>query len=345
MTWLEQFYQAWMTKNTTVLATLLDDDLFGYRCFDTTVCYTKDDVLTHIAKTSIDGFDLTQLEEDGDTIQYDITITQANTTHHVVGKGIVHNGLMVKLYETIKTDEQRIQLVCAYDGSAFLGYQRQPQGDTIQGTIERAIQTAFGLEQEITVHASGRTDRGVHAHHQVLHFDVMTDIPVGKMTSMLQRHLPNSIQILETVEVPQTWHSRYDVIAKEYQYKINTQSAHPTQRNYEWYVPDLDLVRLQKDASCFVGTHDFQAFTTNTTHSTIRTIYEITIEQQQEHLFITMKGNGFLRYMVRYIVMALVRSNQGLLPMTVSELLESKDVTLLKEMAPPGGLYLNNVFY
>jgi tRNA pseudouridine38-40 synthase len=162
---------------------------------------------------------------------------------------------------------------------------------------------------------------------------------------ILNTYLPDSIYIKSTEEVDCTFHSRYDVKEKEYMYKINTIQYDPIQRNYEWFVPNLDIEKLNMDLQEIVGTHDFTSFTKTTTKSTIRTIHNVSIKVENNYLYIHIKGSGFMRYMVRNIVGVLVAINKGKLKYSIKELIEKKDVNTLNDKAPASGLYLYNVKY
>lgn len=343
MTTLSKWYNAWVTKDLKTIEELLHNDVYGCRFYNNHICYTKEEILQELQTNTITSYELSNIKDDGYTTEYELSITDSKGTYKVLCKAVFENDKLVKLFETKKTGKTRIKVVCSYDGSAFSGYQKQPNVDTVQGTIEETLEEIFNTP--VLVHASGRTDKGVHALHQVFHFDVKTSIPVSKMDRLIDGRLPDSIHILSLKEVPETFHSRYDVISKEYMYKINHTSYNPIQRNYEWFVPNINLEQLKKDAKEFLGTHDFQSFTKQADKDTTRTIQDIRIEQDDTHTFIYIKGDGFLRYMVRYMVFALIKINQGTLKNTITDVLEKKDVHILGELAPASGLYLNRVLY
>ncbi len=340
---ISSFYKAWETGDRVLLESFVSPDLYGARVFDETVLYDASSFLEYLATHPIGCVDITIVQTISTVVLYEVTYRDSNNI--TTAKAELRDGKIVKLYETIKTDLTRLKCVCSYDGSSFYGYQKQPHEQTIQGTLEQVIYDALKLSTKPTIHASGRTDRGVHARGQVFHVDVKTPIPTSKIADLVNKFLPDSIHIIDVEEVPQTFHSRYDVITKTYRYKINSINYDPIQRNYEWYVPGLDVDRLKIVFQDIIGTHDFQSFTKAIEASTVRTIYSVNITIQDNHILIDIKGNGFLRYMVRYLVYAAVEITKGNLAYTMQELLTNPNVTYLKDMAPASGLYLYQVTY
>jgi len=338
---IKELYTAWEQHDQETIETLLSTNLYGVRLYTEDVFYTRKDVVDFLLKTPIKINQVTAYQE-GNIIYFEVTYKDGT---HTTGKATIKDNAILKLYETIYTDQTRIKVLCSYDGSAYNGYQKQPSGTTIQDTLEVAIQKALSLKERPTIHASGRTDKGVHAHHQVFHTDITSLIPVGKMKDIFNTYLKDDIHILSVEQVEQTFHSRYDVVSKTYQYVINTKRYNPIQRNYEWYIEDLDITAFKGILQEVVGTHDFHSFTTSVEKDTVRTIYDISIRQDNEHLRVFITGNGFLRYMVRYIIMAAVLIAKQKLPYTMNDLFTSKDVGILKEMAPAPGLYLEHVSY
>ena len=270
-------------------------------------------------------------------------VTIRNMDIKLISKILIKDNLIYKVYETKATDLRRIKCVISYDGSSFFGYQKQFNQRTIQGTIEETFERIF--KQKIAIHSSGRTDRGVHANNQVIHFDITMNIPVKNIKKLLNNYLPKDIYIKEVIEENQTFHSRFDVSKKTYCYKINIKEYLPYNRNYEWHISTLDIEKYKESLSAIVGTHDFTSFTKTTTATTLRTIYNIEVVQSNDYILTYITGNGFLRYMVRNIIAAAVNISNCKLKYTMEYLLTSKDVTLLKEKAPASGLYLDGVEY
>lgn len=342
---LDDWYTARTQGDYDTMAQLLTKNFFGARLYDGTIAHTTRELLDAIARDPMTSYERTIDSNDQDTIRYHATLSSGDQDIHLVGKAVLQDGRIHHLFEDIDRGLRRIKVVCAYDGSAFHGYQRQLHHPTVQQTIEEAIQAAFDLDRPRSIHASGRTDRGVHAAYQVFHFDIDSPIPGDKIAGWVGARLPDSIHLLSSEDVHPTFHSRYDIRSKEYRYKINRVHYDVIERNHEWFVPDLDLARLREDMMELVGTHDFSAFTTTTNENNIRTIHDVQLDTVGDHVMLTFVGSGFLRYMVRYLVEALVRSNRGTLGCTIQQLLASGDVTILDKMAPASGLYLSHVTY
>lgn len=343
---LHDYYEMLISGDTSRFDERIDSSFYGVRMYDETTIYERSKLLEYIHNNPIQEVEITSVRSDGDTYHYDMVLTDEMADHACVAKAEVKDGRIVKLYETIRTDKLRIVCECAYDGSSFYGYQRQPKHHTVQQTIEEAVTKALQLNDDVTIHASGRTDRGVHALKQVFHFDVDTVIPIDKMRMVINSHLPDSIHVHALKAVEPTFHSRYDVKAKEYRYKINTGRYNPIQRNYEWHTTIADMERLRSELAMAIGTHDFRTFTTaGDVEQSVRTIHTIRIVEDGEHVWIAIRGDGFLRYMVRYLVGAAVAIANSHLDMTMSDLLEAQDVDLLKDKAPATGLYLYDVTY
>jgi len=342
---VKRYYHAWETQDGKTLKKVLHPSIFGIRTYTEDLYFSVEEVLKDFEFTTIQKIVIEDMVELGNSVQYSLHITDGKGSYDVLAKAVVLDSKIYKVYEEIKKDSKRIQCVCMYDGSLYNGFQKQVHEQTIQQTLEDTIKEALRLDCPPSIHASGRTDKGVHAIEQVFHMDIFTQIPIDKMKDILNNYLPDSIYITSCVEVNQTVHSRYDIITKEYMYKINTGSYNPIQRNYEWFVEGLDLVKLEQTLQQIKGTHDFQSFTKYSTKSTIRTIKNVECKIENNHVYIHITGTGFLRYMVRYIIMAAVQITQGKLPYTMTELLALKDQTILKEMAPACGLYLFHVAY
>ena len=165
----------------------------------------------------------------------------------------------------------------SYDGSLFYGYQVQPNLRTVQGELERAV--SYLNRQTFTkTHASGRTDRGVHAYSQTAHFDLSIPIPVDKIRLGLNTLLPDDIHVFEVIEVDDSFHARYMVKSKKYVYRINMGEYNPMMRNYVYQLGrKLDISIMQEASQVLVGVHDFRSFvdSEDKRENTVREIYKI----------------------------------------------------------------------
>jgi len=242
----------------------------------------------------------------------------------------------------------RYLLTFSYDGTNYSGYQKQPELITIQKVIEEAL-TKINSNHPVSIHASGRTDSGVHAINQKAHFDLNKEMDISRIQYSLNKLLPNDIYIKDIVEVNPDFHARFDVRKKEYIYKINIGEYNPIDVNYVLqYNKILDIEKMKKAIKYFEGEHNFRSFTKidEEKESYIRTIYETDIELNDNIITIKFSGNGFLRYMVRNMVGLLIEI--GELKKEPEEVLRLFEVQSRNEAgitASPNGLYLNNVYY
>ncbi|SHG11293.1 tRNA pseudouridine(38-40) synthase TruA [Ornithinibacillus halophilus] len=245
---------------------------------------------------------------------------------------------------------RRINCIISYDGTNFSGYQVQPGKRTVQDEIEKAL-TKVHKGQSIRVHASGRTDTGVHAKVQSLHFETEFQLSTESWKKALNALLPNDIYVNAIKEVPSDFHARYDVIEKEYRYYIiNGPEKDVFKRNYSYYFPyKLDLIAMEEACRYFQGTHDFTSFSSaksTAKGSKVRHLYEVSFSKKENELEFILRGNGFLYNMVRIIIGALLDVGQGkLTPQDIKFLLEKKDRRFVGVTAPPQGLHLWNVKY
>ena len=203
--------------------------------------------------------------------------------------------------------------------------------------------------QKTPIVATGRTDKGVHALCQYAHVDIGVNITEKKLKRALNSNLPEDIHVIETKEVDDSFHARYQVKEKEYQYKLNMGEYNPLERNYVFqYNYKLNVEKMKEAITYFIGEHDFRAFVTDNKEkeNCIRKITKANIEKKDNQLTITFKGNGFLRYQVRNMVGVLIKvGEEKISPETVEKIIESKDRTKAGKTAPPEGLYLVNIKY
>ncbi|MDO4304062.1 MAG: tRNA pseudouridine(38-40) synthase TruA [Bacillota bacterium] len=238
---------------------------------------------------------------------------------------------------------KRVMLVVAYDGTAYHGWQVQPGAPTIEGELNRALSGLLG--EEIQVIGASRTDSGVHALGNVAVFDTNTRIPAEKVSYALNQRLPEDIKIQRSVEVPEDFHPRHCESRKSYEYRIlNREFPLPTKSRYSHFTyVHLDLEKMQEAAGYLVGQHDFKSFcaTAAVVESTVRTIYELSVEKEGDEIVIRICGNGFLYNMVRIIAGTLMEIGRGSRrPEEIRDILEAKDRTAAGPTAPACGLTL-----
>ena len=244
---------------------------------------------------------------------------------------------------------QRIKMTISYDGTAFNGYQIQPNGRTVQEEVQRALkQMHKGQVTHVT--GSGRTDARVHAAGQVIHFDTSLSIPLDNWTRALNTQLPADVRVLRTEAVPEDFHARYHVVRKTYHYRVNNcASSDVFRRNYAVHeARELDIDDMRKAAAHLIGEHDFTSFCSAKTDvkDKVRTIYGIDIEKENDELIFTFEGSGFLYNMVRILMGTFLEVGRG--DRQADELpsiLEAQDRSRAGKTAPPHGLYLWEVSY
>lgn len=240
----------------------------------------------------------------------------------------------------------RVKCIVSYDGSKFYGFQIQNKLRTVQGEIQKALKKI--CEEEVTIHASGRTDAKVHGNKQVFHFDTSRQMPEKQWKRAINHFLPNDIYILDSLFVSEDFHSRYSATKKEYHYLLSTNEYSPFETNYIYqYGRPLDLELMKDAASIFIGEHNFASFCSYDQYgNTIRELYKILIEDNNGIITFTIVGNGFRRYMVRHIVGGLIQVGaKRITKKRLQELLDSKGKEKCLFKAKPQGLYLYEVFY
>lgn len=248
---------------------------------------------------------------------------------------------------------RRIKLVVSYDGTAYCGWQLQPNGVTIEEVLNKALSSL--LKEDIQVIGASRTDSGVHAMGNVAVFDTESRIPGDKICFALNQRLPDDVRIQASEEVPLTFHPRKVNCVKTYEYKIlNRKIDMPLQRLYSHFCYfNLDLEKMQKAASYLIGEHDFKSFCMAASavgKPTCRNVHEISFAQEEvmgeRAVVITVKGNAFLHSMVRTIVGTLVMVGRGQRkPEWVADVLQACDRCAAGENAPAAGLVFWNVSY
>ena len=251
------------------------------------------------------------------------------------------------------------KLTLSYDGGAYVGWQRQANGPSIQAEIESALARVEGAP--VTVVGAGRTDAGVHAVGQVASLWLRNPIPADALGRALNATLPPDIRVVAVDEAPASFHARFDAVAKVYRYRLlRGPVASPFERRYGWHVGDaLDLDRMATAGRLLVGEHDFAAFqaTGSDTVTTVRRLHALTLrpgvsgtvpgdETGGGATLVEVRGDGFLRHMVRIIVGTLVDVAAGrTTPAAVEAALRTGDRGAAGPTAPPHGLFLARVDY
>lgn len=337
--YVDRFVKLYLDNNIDFLS-LTHPSFKGFRTFEGEVFFDKEEINNYIKHR-----DLIKAQNIN-IVKYNhyYIVEYSNNKKRIAIKLEMKDNHIYRMYETqINPDIKRVKCVIQYDGSIHFGYQKQAHQNTIQGDLETALSEA--LQEEILIHSSGRTDKGVHAYNQVIHFDTSSQVPAQNIYKIVNKLLPDSIHMKSSEEVHQTFHSRYDIISKTYTYIINTKEYDVTKRNYEWYLPLLDRDSFKTELCSLVGTHDFTSVTKTTERDAVRTIYSIAFDETDSHIKIIITGNGFLRYMIRNMIAYAVEVSSNKTELSLLDIISMKDNTLIKEIAPAGGLYMSEVIH
>jgi len=244
---------------------------------------------------------------------------------------------------------RNIRLLIEYEGTNYQGWQVQPKGSTIQGTIEEKLALLTG--EAIHLVGSGRTDGGVHAFGQVAHFRTKSKMDVRTFQRALNSLLPPDIAIRKVKEVEEGFHARKQSKSKVYEYRILNRNLRSVfHRGYAWHIPQkLDLEEVKKAARYLIGEHDFSSFrsTGTPTRTAVRRVIRAEWRKGRAGLIrFEIEANGFLKQMVRAVVGTLVEVGKGKINAEeFRRILESKDRKMAGPTAPAHGLFLKQVKY
>jgi tRNA pseudouridine38-40 synthase len=242
----------------------------------------------------------------------------------------------------------RIALGIEYDGSRFLGWQTQPGGGAVQDALEPALAAIAGAP--LSVSAAGRTDRGVHARLQVVHFDTEAARPASAWVRGVNALLPDSVAVLWSREVDAEFHARYSAVSRTYRYVLLNRAVRPAlaASRVGWFHLPLDVDEMRAAAALLVGEHDFSAFRSSECQAKtpIRRLHALEIEAHGERIDFVLRANAFLHHMVRNIVGSLVYVGKGKHPPSwVRDVLLSKNRGEAAPTFGPQGLYLEQIQY
>jgi tRNA pseudouridine38-40 synthase len=242
----------------------------------------------------------------------------------------------------------RYALLVQYEGTLFNGWQMQDGGRTIQDVFEKAVNVL--TKEKVRITASGRTDAGVHALGQVIHFDLADVIPLKKMCLGLNGILPYDVSVKNAFSVDHNFHSRFSAIQREYIYLIYKYPLRTPfmRKKAMWINFPFDVDYIRKTSSFLVGEHDFASFckTISKNNGTVRRIEEIEVTELDDIIKIRIRGNAFLHNMIRIIVGTIVQMHREKRePEFIKQIIEARDRKAGGFTAPPYGLYLNRVVY
>ena len=244
--------------------------------------------------------------------------------------------------------KKRVMLIVAYDGTNYCGWQIQPNGNTIEGELNRALSELLG--EKIVVSGASRTDAGVHSCGNVAVFDTTARMPAEKMSYALNQRLPEDIVVQCSQTVPPDFHPRHVKSKKTYEYRIlNREFRDPNRRlDSYFYYRHLDVHAMHEAAGYLVGEHDFKSFCSihAQVETTVRRIYALTVDKKEDIITIRITGNGFLYNMVRIIAGTLIRvGTREYKPEQIPEILAAKNREMAGPTAPAHGLTMIGIEY
>ena len=243
---------------------------------------------------------------------------------------------------------RNIMLTISYDGSLFFGFQKQENVVTVQGEIENALKKITG--ENIKIISAGRTDRGVHSLRHIINFHTESNVGILNFKTALNHFLPIGVRVLDSKEVSENFHSRFDAKMKTYKYILNLDEVmDPIYYNYKANFPyPLDIERMQRAKEFFIGKKSFKSFMGPRTGNTnpIREINSFEIYKENNDLIFLIKGQSFIRNQVRIMVGTLVDIGRGLIEEDeLEKILDSEDRTKAGVTLSPNGLYLMEILY
>ncbi len=222
----------------------------------------------------------------------------------------------------------RYLITFSYNGKNYNGYQKQPRLKTIQGEIENAL-TFINGGKHVDICSSGRTDKGVHALGQTAHFDLNIDITLEKLKRAINSNISDDIHIIKVEIVSDDFHARYNAVSKKYIYRLNIGEFNPLEKDYIYqYCKSLDIEKMNKGISFFVGTHNFELFVGGDTEKQdySRTIYKANIKRIKDIIEFSFEGNGFMQYQIRNMVGTLIKIGRNKIePEMIKTMLEGKN--------------------
>ena len=233
----------------------------------------------------------------------------------------------------------------SYDGSKFFGFQRLNEDPSVQYELEKAL-TKIN-KSEVFVKGAGRTDRGVHALDQKVHFELDVNVPVDRLANAINSLLSDYVRVNDVKIVDEDFHARFSVKEKTYEYIINLGNYDPIKNDYLYnYNRSLNIKAMKKASKYLLGLHSFEGFTAGGRDNYDSMIYSIKFKKKNDLLYISFNGKSFYRYMVRNLVGAIILAGQEKIkPEDIKKVLLERKNVINYVTAPPNGLYLKKIEY
>ena len=238
----------------------------------------------------------------------------------------------------------RYLITVSYDGSKFFGFQRLNNEKTVQSELERAL--SIINKKEVLVKGAGRTDRGVHAKEQKVHFDLDVNIPKERLINAINSLVNKYIRVINCEYVDSDFHARFSVKNKTYKYVINIGEYDPLKEDYAYnYCKELDVNSMNLASKYLIGKHSYKAFVSGERDNYNSEIFDVNFEIKDNFVIITLNGKSFYRYMVRNIVGALILVGRNKMSVEEFKSMIDNDKTYSYLTVPASGLYLCNIEY
>ncbi|CAP18559.1 pseudouridine synthase A [Candidatus Phytoplasma mali] len=238
------------------------------------------------------------------------------------------------------------KLVLSYDGTNYYGFQKQLHLNTIQSVLENVL-NKITKQKKIKIYGASRTDKGVHASGQVVHFQLPFLIPNDHFQKILNFCLPSDIQITKIILISKEFHCRFQAKSKIYHYVFSKKKLNVFNYRFQVYIPNMDFNKI-KEAILFIeGKHDFSLFTSQKSLKNYqRIIFKAFIKETKQKYFLIIHGNSFIQHMIRFLVGFLIEIAQN--KKTLSEFKQMLDLKINQKarlLAPAKGLILKKIFY
>ena len=327
-------------KSETNDTSFVSPKFMGYRDKSKNLLIDEDIFIDRMNKLRVNIKDISSLMEDSHALVY----FYIDDIKYISKVRFDSDGLINSVVEEIYNPNNNVCVLrIEYDGKNYYGMQKQKKvGEpTIQDMIEKALYEM--LKKEVIVYPASRTDRGVHAKGQVVHF-YSNSIDPKKYMYALNNLLPKDIRIIDAYERSQLFNARYDVVMKTYNYIVDTSDYSVFNKDYVYYHKVNNISKIRQELKSIIGTHDFVSFCKGEKEDTIRTIYDASIHLDGTKLIFTFTGDGFLHNMIRFIVGSLLKIDETGIG-SIKYILDSKDKNLTNILAPASGLYLVNIKY
>lgn len=241
----------------------------------------------------------------------------------------------------------RVVLGLSYDGHDFEGWQTQPHGRTVQDLLGKAVEAI--AHDRVSIVCAGRTDTGVHARQQVVHFDSAADRPLTAWVKGVNNGLPPTVSVQGAKLLDDSFHARFSAVSRTYRYYFYSAPVRdPFKRFMTWVHYPLDLKAMRSASTCLLGTHDFSAFRASQCQaaSPVRTLHAMNLVEAADHCYLEIQGNAFLHHMVRNLMGSLMEVGLGRQPPNwLKQVLESKNRSLAAKTYPAQGLSLWTIEY